>query len=207
MNAIIKILVQNFTHFGGFYWSFLTILGVKKVVFWTFSKLFGSCLGSVQVLVQDFTATKVDPRAVYSPLGSRGSPTKLRLRFRRTLYQFQNFTTPVRPMKKKNFYCAVVVGRIYHSKYFCVKMSCIFFSFFFKSFKLLGGTILIFFSSPTSQKQSSQVDNGPKNRHFLARLTFEFCPFWGSKKSISVSFLEKSGFFFLNVFIYQGGRF
>ena len=37
-----------------------------------------------------FTATKVKvgPQTVYSPLGSRGSPTKLRLRFRRTLYLF-----------------------------------------------------------------------------------------------------------------------
>jgi len=38
---------QKSTLFGGFEGSFLTILGVKKVIFWTFSKLFGSCLGSV----------------------------------------------------------------------------------------------------------------------------------------------------------------
>ena len=45
-----EILGQNFAHFGRFEGSFLTILGVKKVVFWTFSKLFWSCLGSVWAL-------------------------------------------------------------------------------------------------------------------------------------------------------------
>ena len=42
-----EILGQNFVHFGRFEGSFLTILGVKKVDFWTFSKLFLTCLGSV----------------------------------------------------------------------------------------------------------------------------------------------------------------
>ena len=45
-----EILGQNFAHFGRFEGSFLTILGVKKVDFWTFSKLFWSCLGSVWAL-------------------------------------------------------------------------------------------------------------------------------------------------------------
>ena len=47
MTPKIKILGQKFAHFGGFEGSFLTILGVKKVDFWTFSKLFWTCLGSV----------------------------------------------------------------------------------------------------------------------------------------------------------------
>ena len=46
----IEIFGQNLAHFGGFEGSFLTILWVKKVVFWTFSKLFWSCLGSVWAL-------------------------------------------------------------------------------------------------------------------------------------------------------------
>ena len=50
-----EILGQNFAHFGRFEGSFLTILGVKKVVFWTFSKLFWTCLGSVWAL---FSASK-----------------------------------------------------------------------------------------------------------------------------------------------------
>ena len=45
-----EILGQNFAHFGRFEGSFLTILEVKKVDFWTFSKLFWSCLGSVWAL-------------------------------------------------------------------------------------------------------------------------------------------------------------
>ena len=45
-----EILGQNFAHFCRFEGSFLTILGVKKVDFWTFSKLFWSCLGSVWAL-------------------------------------------------------------------------------------------------------------------------------------------------------------
>ena len=45
-----EILGQNFAHFGRFEGSFLTILGVKKVDFWTFSKLFWTCLGSVWAL-------------------------------------------------------------------------------------------------------------------------------------------------------------
>ena len=45
-----EIFGQNFAHFGRFEGSFLTILGVKKVDFWTFSKLFWTCLGSVWAL-------------------------------------------------------------------------------------------------------------------------------------------------------------
>ena len=37
-------LFAKSTFFEG---SFLANLGVEKVVFWTFSKLFGSCLGTV----------------------------------------------------------------------------------------------------------------------------------------------------------------
>ena len=68
MTPKIEIFGQNFAHFGGFEGSFLTILGVKKVVFWTFSKLFWSCLGSVWalfltlkgLLLGVFSAPKVD---------------------------------------------------------------------------------------------------------------------------------------------------
>ena len=55
MNPKIEILGQNFAQFGRFEGSFLTILGVKKVDFWTFSKLFWTCLGSVWAL---FSASK-----------------------------------------------------------------------------------------------------------------------------------------------------
>ena len=47
MTPKIDIFCQKFAHFGGFEGSFLTILEVKKVDFWTFSKLFWTCLGSV----------------------------------------------------------------------------------------------------------------------------------------------------------------
>ena len=50
-----EILGQNFAHFGRFEGSFLTILGVKKVDFATFSKLFWTCLGYVWAL---FLASK-----------------------------------------------------------------------------------------------------------------------------------------------------
>ena len=56
-----EILGQNFAHFGRFEGSFLAILGFEKVVFWTFSKLCGSCLGIVLGL----------KRPTFSPLGSR----------------------------------------------------------------------------------------------------------------------------------------
>ena len=68
MTQKIEIFDQNFAHFGGFEGLFLAIFGVEKVVFWTFSKLFWSCLGSVWALFSTlkgpllgvFTALKVD---------------------------------------------------------------------------------------------------------------------------------------------------
>ena len=56
MTPKIENFGQKYAHFGSFEGSFWTILGVKKVVFWTFSKLFGSCLGSVWAL---FSVLKV----------------------------------------------------------------------------------------------------------------------------------------------------
>ena len=50
MTPEIEILGQNFAHFDRFEGSFLTILGIEKVVFWTFSKLFWTCLGSFWAL-------------------------------------------------------------------------------------------------------------------------------------------------------------
>ena len=47
MTPGIEIFGQKYAHFGCFEGSFLTILGVKKVVFLIFKKFFGSCLGSV----------------------------------------------------------------------------------------------------------------------------------------------------------------
>ena len=61
MTPKIEIFDQKFAHFGRFEGSFLTILGVEKVVFWTFSKLFGKCLSIVFRL----------KRPTFSPLGSR----------------------------------------------------------------------------------------------------------------------------------------
>ena len=49
MTPIIEIFGQICAHFDHFEGSFLTIFG-SKVVFWTFSKLFESCLGSVRAL-------------------------------------------------------------------------------------------------------------------------------------------------------------
>ena len=68
MTPKFEILGQTFAHFNGFEGSFLTILGVKKVVFWTFSKIFWSCLRSVRALFSTlkglllvvFPAPKVD---------------------------------------------------------------------------------------------------------------------------------------------------
>ena len=68
MTPIIEIFGQNFAHFDRFEGSFLTILGLEKVIFWTFSKLFWSCLGSVRALFSTlkgpllgvFSALKVD---------------------------------------------------------------------------------------------------------------------------------------------------
>ena len=68
MTPTIEIFGQKLAHFGGFDGSFLTILGVKKVVFWTFGKLFWSCSGFVRALFLDlkgpllgvFSARKVD---------------------------------------------------------------------------------------------------------------------------------------------------
>ena len=51
MTTKIEIFGQKFAHFRGFEGSFLTILGVKKVVFWTFSKFFKSCIESIWALV------------------------------------------------------------------------------------------------------------------------------------------------------------
>ena len=50
MTPKIEIFGQKFAYFGRSEGSFLTILGVKKVVFWTFSKLFRSCLGKFKAL-------------------------------------------------------------------------------------------------------------------------------------------------------------
>ena len=51
MTPKIKIFGQNFAHFGDFEGLFLTILNVKKVDLWTFSKLIRGCLGSIQALI------------------------------------------------------------------------------------------------------------------------------------------------------------
>ena len=47
MTSIIEIFDEKMAHFGGFEGSFLTILAVKKVVLWTFSKFFWGGLESV----------------------------------------------------------------------------------------------------------------------------------------------------------------
>ena len=51
---IIGLENRNFlSKFDHFETSILTILGVEKVIFWTFSKLFWSCLGSIRALFLD----------------------------------------------------------------------------------------------------------------------------------------------------------
>ena len=65
MTPKIEIFVQNFAHFDRFEGSFLTILGVEKVIFWTFSKLFWSCLGCVWAL---FSTLKGPLLGIFSAL-------------------------------------------------------------------------------------------------------------------------------------------
>ena len=48
-----EIYGQKYAHFGGFKGSFWTILRVKKVVLWNFSKLFRSCLVTFKALFSD----------------------------------------------------------------------------------------------------------------------------------------------------------
>ena len=50
MTSKIKIFGQKFAQFGRSEGSYLAILGIEKVDFSTFSKLFGSCLGCVWAL-------------------------------------------------------------------------------------------------------------------------------------------------------------
>ena len=55
-----EILGQKFAHFGQFEGSFLAILGVKKVDFWTFSKLFWTItLDSLQLFDFAFVLLQV----------------------------------------------------------------------------------------------------------------------------------------------------
>ena len=65
MTPEIEILCQNFAHFVHSEEPFLTILGVNKVEFWTFSKLFRSCLEGVWAL---FLALKDLLLGVFSAL-------------------------------------------------------------------------------------------------------------------------------------------
>ena len=66
-NRNFRSKICSFCRFEG---SFLTILGVEKIAFWTFSKFFGSCVGTVLVFFQVFeapflgvfSAQKVDKR-------------------------------------------------------------------------------------------------------------------------------------------------
>ena len=50
MTSKIKFFVQNVAQFGRSEGSFLSILGIEKVDFSIFSKLFGSCFRCVWVL-------------------------------------------------------------------------------------------------------------------------------------------------------------
>ena len=68
MTPKIEIVGQKFAHFGGFEGSFLTFLRVEKDFFWTFLKLFCSCVESVWevfltlkcLILVVFVAPKVD---------------------------------------------------------------------------------------------------------------------------------------------------
>ena len=70
----------------------------------------------------------------------------------------------------------------------CLKIE-LFFFIFFKCLQLSGGTILIFFSVPTCKKYSSQVESGPKIRHFLLSWHPRFGQF-GGRKSRFLDFFE-----------------
>ena len=56
MTQKMQILDQKITHVGHFRGPYLTILRVKKVVFWTFFKFVWKCLGNVWAM---FLALKV----------------------------------------------------------------------------------------------------------------------------------------------------
>ena len=64
----IETFDEKYAHFGSFDGPFLTTLEVQKDIFWTFSKLFWSCLRSVRALfltlkgplLDVFSALKVD---------------------------------------------------------------------------------------------------------------------------------------------------
>ena len=52
MNLKVEMFGQKIANFYRSEGSFLTIFGAKKVVFWTFSKLFHSCLGVLELPFQ-----------------------------------------------------------------------------------------------------------------------------------------------------------
>ena len=89
MSTKIKISCQKFANFGRFKGSFLTILGKKsrfldffKVILDLFRKFLKALFATLKSLLSGvFLDQKVDPQTVYSPLGYRGNPSKLRLRF------------------------------------------------------------------------------------------------------------------------------
>ena len=143
---------------------------------------------------------------------------KLRLRFRRTLYSFQILF----PIRHKHFdillwwvrlgVVRLSSGCIYLSKYIWVKNQC-FFTFFFNFFKLIGGTILIFFFMNNVPKIQLVGRQWIRKSTLFAKQTSEIWPFWGVKKSFSVCiFLNMSSIFFFfmvmcNVLSYHGERF
>ena len=131
-----EIFGQKYAHFGGFEGSFWTILRVKKVVFWKFSKLFRSCLGTFKALFSD-TYTLCYPQQTFSfGVPRMPYPTKNPQDFD----CFQNLS-PLQDTCFQNFYCAVVVvvavGRIYLSVFFGKKMK-VFFLFFLNVFSYQG---------------------------------------------------------------------
>ena len=159
----IKNFSQKCAHFGVFEVSFLIILGVQKVVSWTFSKLFWSCVGSLQ---SSFSVLKCPLLAVfepflilftthtcYSPLGS--CEALINIDNRATSW-FKNFTKLVRHIKNTFIVWLGIlqcceVGRIYLSNFLFEKKEEFFFFFFQMSLALRGDHLFFFFTSNKSR--------------------------------------------------------
>ena len=187
MTPKIEIFGQKYAHFGGFEGSFWTILRVKKVVFLKFSKLFWSCLESVQALFSD-TYTLCFPQQTFS-FGVLRMPytTKNPQDFD----WFQNFTTPVRHMKKKLLLCGGgCCGAYLPFQLFFLKIVCYFFFFFQISLAIRGNDFNFFFS--TNKPKIELVGRKWTQKSTLfPKSTSKIWPFWVWKNYFSVYFFEK----------------
>ena len=143
----------------------LAILGVEKTVFWTFSKLFWSCLGSVQAL---FSTLKIPTfGCILTPFYTLATHTSCSpLGPRQALKNVDKASSALLAVWVWCGMVGVWCWAYLPLKFFrCLKSSFKNISFF-RCLQPLGGTIFAKFLGPTRQKQGLQSENGPKNRHF-----------------------------------------